>query len=339
MIERDTEIADAEIWFRAHGLPWFVDAEHERVHALLGRGRLTTITLLAAVPALALGITLGVLSGAPSSGFALFATLTGALALAWVARRLRAGPVLGWALRRIRGQLYLLVPLVTRALPLLLIFTVFFFINTEVWQVASSLPPGVLWLSVLMFAALAVLFLVARLPEEVDRVVAEVEREQDGAALRRACQGTPVEDACDYLLESLSPTQRESLGVPLTGLQRANLVLVLLVVQAGQVLLLAAAVFTFFTVFGMVAIRPEIIQSWVGELPRAFPWPGSPLSIELLQVAVFLSGFSGLYFTVYAVTDSSYREQFFTQITTELEHAIGVRAVYRVLTSGPAASS
>ncbi len=39
----------------------------------------------------------------------------------------------------------------------------------------------------------------------------------------------------------------------------------------------------------------------------------------------------GLYFTVYAITDETYRRQFFTEITTELEHAVGVRAVYEAL--------
>ena len=44
---------------------------------------------------------------------------------------------------------------------------------------------------------------------------------------------------------------------------------------------------------------------------------------------MFLAGFSGLYFTVYAVTDETYREQFFTAVTRELERAVAVRAVYR----------
>ena len=54
-------------------------------------------------------------------------------------------------------------------------------------------------------------------------------------------------------------------------------------------------------------------------------------SRELLQVSIFLSAFSGLYFTVYAVTDSTYREQFFHEITDELERAVGVRAAYLAL--------
>ena len=46
---------------------------------------------------------------------------------------------------------------------------------------------------------------------------------------------------------------------------------------------------------------------------------------------MFLAGFSGLYFTVYAVTDETYRQQFFTSVTRELERAVAVRAVYRTL--------
>ena len=318
--------AEAEHWFLSQGLPWFVDAEHDRVQRLLVRGRLTRIVLLAALVAVAVGVGSGFLLHQPSGGLAVSATVIGLLLFAWSLRRLRFGPVLTWALRRTRSQLGLLIPLVTRALPLLLLFLVVMFVNTEVWQVASSLPVGVLWLTVLLFAGLAVLFLVARLPEEVDRVVSEVDDEDDGQALRRACRGTPVEDACDGLLAGLTADQRAALGVPLTRLQRLNLMLVLLVVQATQVLLLAFAVFAFFTLFGVVAIRPEIVESWLGRAPT-----GGSLSTELVQVSIFLAAFSGLYFTVYAITDEAYRRQFFTEITTELEHAVGVRAVYEAL--------
>ena len=49
---------------------------------------------------------------------------------------------------------------------------------------------------------------------------------------------------------------------------------------------------------------------------------------ELWQVAVFLAAFSGLYFTVYAVTDETYRRQFFSGLAHELEQAVAVNAVY-----------
>jgi hypothetical protein len=50
-----------------------------------------------------------------------------------------------------------------------------------------------------------------------------------------------------------------------------------------------------------------------------------------VQVAVFLSAFSGLYFTVVVVTDETYREQFFTGVMQELDRALGVRAAYLTL--------
>ena len=59
--------------------------------------------------------------------------------------------------------------------------------------------------------------------------------------------------------------------------------------------------------------------------------PGTGFSQELLQVSIFLAAFSGLYFTVYAVTDSTYRDQFFHEITDELERAVGVRTAYLAL--------
>ena len=54
------------------------------------------------------------------------------------------------------------------------------------------------------------------------------------------------------------------------GLEKANLVLVLLVAQAVQVLLLALAVFGFFLVFGAVAIHDDVVTSWIGVEPEDF---------------------------------------------------------------------
>jgi hypothetical protein len=325
------DVTVAERWFLRHGLPWFVDAEQERVARRLAPSRLARVLGLCALPAVAVGIATAWLKGSPSFGLAVAATITGILALLYAATALQLAEIGAWAGKRTLRQLGLLVPLATRALPLLLIFTVFFFINTEVWQVASSMPAGVLWLAVLLFAALAALFLIARLPEEVDRVVEEVDDDGVIAATRH----TPLAESAARLARGPS-AGNPLLDVPLTRLERANLVLVLLVVQAGQVLLLAISVFAFFMLFGSVAIRPEIVESWLGHGPTSIGWEGSPLSVQLLQVSVFLAAFSGLYFTVYAVTDPTYREQFFTQITNELTRAVGVRAVYTALRAPPA---
>ena len=117
----------------------------------------------------------------------------------------------------------------------------------------------------------------------------------------------------------------------LAGLQKANLLLMLLIAQIVQVLLLSTAVFAFFVVFGLLVMEPEVIRNWTGEdVLRSVPF-FERANMELLQVSTFLAAFSGLYFTVYAVTDEVYRRQFFTSIVRELERAVSVRVAYRAL--------
>jgi hypothetical protein len=102
-----------------------------------------------------------------------------------------------------------------------------------------------------------------------------------------------------------------------------------MVVQAVQVLLLTVSVFGFLVVFGALIMTEPVMDAW------AIP-AGHGVSVELLQVSVFLAAFSGLYLTVSTVTDETYREQFFGSVMRELERAVGVRAVYLTLrgTSG-----
>jgi len=52
------------------------------------------------------------------------------------------------------------------------------------------------------------------------------------------------------------------------------------------------------------------------------------LSEELLRVAVFLSSFSSLYFTVVLLTDATYREEFLEEILEDVRGSFAVRAVY-----------
>ncbi|UUZ59778.1 hypothetical protein [Nocardioides sp. B-3] len=87
---------------------------------------------------------------------------------------------------------------------MLLLFVTFLFINTEVWMVASAPDGGTLWGATLLFAAMALGFPVVRPVEEVDRLDDEVGREELG-------------DDADVV-----------------GLQRTNLVLVLLITRAFQ---------------------------------------------------------------------------------------------------------
>lgn len=331
MADLRDEVAAAERWFVDHGLPYFVDDQRAAVARGLGRARLVPVLALAVLVGTAGGIAVGALAGAgAAAGIGAGMTVVGVVLAAYAVATLRAWIVVGWAVRRTLRSFGLVLPLVTRALPLLLLFITFLFINAEVWQVAASLDGGVLWVTVLLFAAIAVGFLLTRLPEELDSVDDEVESRQ----LVDACAGTPLEAAARNVAERVERVG--AVDAEVTGLQKANLVLVLLVAQAVQVLLLALAVFAFFIVFGVVAMEPSVVSSWTGG-PLHAPdgpvgdWLGDRLSLELVRVSTFLAAFSGLYFTVYAVTDELYRKQFFSVVIRELERAVSARVAYRFL--------
>ncbi|MFZ0158098.1 MAG: hypothetical protein WAL50_03625 [Kineosporiaceae bacterium] len=295
--------AEAERWLIAHGLPWFVRGVDDRVGALVAPRRLTPVVGLLAVLA---GIVGWLVARATdlASGLSVAVAVALLLSLAYAGGPLRLGTMARWAARQALTQLWLVLPLVLRALPMLLLFTTFLFINTEVWQVAGSLSLPRLWAAVLVFTVLGTAFLLTRLPEEVRRVEQAV-----------AGDGTQYTE--------------------LRQIERVNLVIVLLVLQSLQVFLLALVVFGFFVGFGVLAIGDDVIRTWMGDpaVPSLQIWQSLgvpvPISGELVKVSVFLAAFGALYFTIYAVSDPTYRTQFFAHIDTELERAVGVRAAYR----------
>ena len=315
-------VAEIEGWFDDHGLPYFAGDHAETVEGWLSSRRITAVIVLIVALSIAAGVAVGALvaddgSWGAFTGIVLFLALLGLFA----GRLLRMGTMLRWAVRRTFGSLGLLFPLLTRALPLLLLAVTFLFINAEVWQVAALMSREVMWLSVLFFGAIATVFLLARLPEEVRRVEDEVA----GARVVECCAGTPAAEAASLLTAEPADLPRFA---------RANLVLVLLFNQAVQVLLLSLGLFAFFVVFGSLTIPDATVAAWTGESVTDLPsslGKHVPVTNELFQVAVFLSAFSGLYFTVYAVTDETYRSQFFAGISDELERAVAVNAVYVAL--------
>ena len=153
----------------------------------------------------------------------------------------------------------------------------------------------------------------------------------DADFLRRACRRTPLEEVCEELLADpgADPVARATV----TGFERGNLVLFLVIVQFVQVLLLAATVFGFFLLFGALTMGVGLQEAWTGlerDAIHTLPYLAQ-VSVPLGKVSLFLGSFSLLYLTVSTVTDEAYREQFFGLVTRELERAVGVRAVYLTL--------
>ena len=227
--------AEAEAWFLDHGLPWFVDDVRNEVTRRLHRGRVTGVLATGLVLALITGLVVGSAAGEWSLGFASGASVLGATLLVYALWALHAKLIVGWALRRAFRSLGLLLPLATRALPMLLLFVTFLFINADVWQVAARLHGGILWIAILFFMLAALGFLVPRLAQEMDQVGT-----LDGDALCAATEGTPLEETARLMCESEADLSGDA---EVTGLQKVNLVTVLVIAQGVQVVMLSLAVF------------------------------------------------------------------------------------------------
>lgn len=206
--------------------------------------------------------------------------------------------IVRWAGRRLAGQLASSLLLLARAIPLLLLFAVVLFINTEMWQTFGGIDDPALVAFTGLLIGIGTLFLVVRLPKEV----AQLERE--GGA-----------------------------GPPLEPGQRLNVGLVMFVSQALQVLLVSAATGAFFVALGALLITPEIIDSWTGTrgqelLEVDVLGVDARLTAELLRVSAGLSALTGLYYAIAMLTDSTYRAEFLDEITAEMRETFKARAEY-----------
>jgi hypothetical protein len=204
--------------------------------------------------------------------------------------------ILRWAARQLPQGLTASLAVLTRAVPLLLVFSLVLFINTEMWQVFSLMPQAYLAAVAGLLALVAAAFLVGRLPREVVRL-----------------QGD---------------------GPPLNPHQRVNVGLVMFVSQALQVLVVSAAMAAFFVIFGALTIGPEVRESWIGSTGTAvgpsLELLGGRLTIteELLRVSGAIAAFGGVYYAIAVLTDSTYREEFLEDIVGELRETFALRAEY-----------
>lgn len=232
-------------------------------------------------------------------------------------------PITRWAAGRLWRQLADVLGLLVRALPLLLLFVTFLFLTTEVWQVAASLDGPFLAVTMGLFVAVGIVFVVARIPLEVGALA----RFDSWADVTALVSDTPAAGLRPPAGASPATTAR------LGRRQWGNVGLVVLFTQGLQIAFVSVMIGIFFVGFGLLTVTPELTTTWVGAdahlLLDGTLW-GRPVAVttELLQVAGFLTAFSGFYFTVYVLTDATYRKEFLDEVLVELRQAFAVRAVY-----------
>jgi hypothetical protein len=235
---------------------------------------------------------------------------------------------LRWGARRGSRQIASLVSLVARALPLLLLFNTFLFINAEVWEMAGTLDGAAYYIVLATFFALGATFALSRVPGTI-RSVNTFESWDDIDA-----------HLVDTPAESLAPTHRDGSSDrpsdPLRVRQRFNIGLVVLFGQALQITLVTAALTAFFIGFGFFGITESTALGWtrLEDINILFDAALGDrmlvLSEPLIRVSVFLGAFSGMYFTVVLTTDDTYRTEFSDDAGPEIREALAVRTAYRV---------
>ncbi len=239
------------------------------------------------------------------------------------------GPLLRWGARRSSGQLTGLGPLVAKALPLLLVFNTFLFINAEVWEMAGTLDGAAYVVVVFTFFSLGAVFAISRLPGFI-RGENRFDHWDDIGAYVVGTPAEPVE------LPSGVATRD-----PLLPRQRFNIGLIVLFGQALQITLVVAALTGFFVFFGFMAITADTITNWTGlDSVRIIAETGFGdrtlvLTEPLIRVSVFLGAFSGMYFTVVLTTDETYRTEFAGDIGPEIRQILAVRTAYHVVRGTP----
>lgn len=229
-------------------------------------------------------------------------------------------PILRWSARRLIRDALEVLGLFARALPLLLIFVTFMFITAEVWQMAGTIELARLLTVIGLFALVAAAFLISRLPAELSDLAAF----QSSERVMELAQETPAAS-----LGVASDSLR--MDAPLRRAQWANVGLVVLVALALRVLFVGGLVGVFFLVFGAIAMDLNTISSWTQLDPRVLidlPWSGTAMTVELLQVSIFMAAFSGFYFTIRVLTDHEYRDEFFEDVVGDVRQSLAVRAVY-----------
>jgi hypothetical protein len=212
--------------------------------------------------------------------------------------------IVRWAASRLLTQLAASIPLVARAVPLLMLFAVVLFLTTEMWQVFAEIDDASLAAVVGLLVAIGSLFAVGRLPREVDALADQF---GGGAPLRRA--------------------------------QRLNVAMVLFVSQALQVLVVVFAVGAFFVVFGLLAIDDGVLDAWLGHPGHEiFDLTVAGIDIrpteELLRVATAIAALSGLYYAIAVLTDATYRDEFLEEVMGDMRLTFAERSEYLALRAG-----
>jgi hypothetical protein len=233
------------------------------------------------------------------------------------------GSIMLWAFRFAWVQVGALGTLMSRALPLLMLTVVVYFTG-ELWQLAARMTRQRLWQTIGFLALVAIIFVVTTIRDEVLALREDRAEQTDPAKL---LEDTPLAVSDDRAPER----------TPLSFAEQVNVVAVMVVSQAIQVVLFTAGLFAFFLVLGIVAVPDDVAVLWsaeescpLGQPPCPGTWFGVhvPVPQTIVHVSLFVAVLSGLYFTVSTSVDPLYRERFFEPLIADVAVSLAGRDAY-----------
>lgn len=243
-------------------------------------------------------------------------------------------PMTRWAIGQMLRMFADVTTLFARSLPLLLLLTIFMFFNAELWKIADDIPTALFVSALVVLVAVGTVFIVLRFPRELDALSHFDDwPEVAGEAADSPLAGTDV-----------TGLSEPPAAPPLARPAWANVGLVLFFSQAVQVVLVTIAIFAFYVLFGMFTMVPSTIRQWTGtaqlDVLATFDYLGVKITLtsELLRTSGFVAAIAGLQFTVSALVDSTYRDEFFKELTREIRESLAVRTLYLALLGRTAAA-
>jgi hypothetical protein len=148
----------------------------------------------------------------------------------------------------------------------------------------------------------------------------------------RAEQSDPAKLLADTPLATQPGHQ--PVRTPLSLAEQVNVVAVMVVSQAIQVVFFTAGLFAFFLALGIVAVPDDVAVLWsaeetcpVGEPPCPGTWFGIHVQAPqtVVHVSLFVAVLSGLYFTVSTSVDPTYRERYFDPLISDVAVSLAGR--------------
>ncbi|MET0701926.1 MAG: hypothetical protein ABWY93_19920 [Mycobacterium sp.] len=283
-------------------------------------GRRTAALLVMAVFVVVMPVTVNGWTGAAAAEAPAFLLIS--LVAVWLTY-LGFGSIASWAFRFAWVQFGALGTLMSRALPLLMITVVVYFTG-ELWQLSARMTRQRLWQTIGFLALVAILFMVTTIRDEVRSLREDRAESTDATAL---LADTPLAGLVDH----------DPVRTPLSRGEQVNVVAVMVVSQAIQVVFFTAGLFAFFLALGIVAIPDDVTVLWaaeetcaVGQPPCAGTWFGVhvPVPQTVVHMSLFVAVLSGLYFTVSTSVDPLYRQRFFEPLIADVAVSLAGRDAY-----------